>query len=85
VDEHGYPEASVDGFTIGMIVSYGDCGDAWVKAPDGGVGTLIWQTGEPSYFQESIEPDPNGRPIRAESWVRREAEVEFCPKQRRSE
>ena len=61
VDECGYPEASVEGFTIGMIVSHGDCGDAWVKAPDGGVGTLIWETGKPSYFEESIAPDPNGR------------------------
>ena len=61
VDEHGYPEASVEGFTIGMFVSYGDCGDAWVEAPDGGAGTLIWETGEPSYFKESIAPDPTGR------------------------
>lgn len=57
----GYPEASVDGFTLGMIASYGDCGDAWVHAPDGGVATLIWETGEPSYFQVSIPADPAGR------------------------
>jgi hypothetical protein len=61
VDEYGYPEAVVDGFTLGMFVSYDDCGDAWVLAPDGSVGTLIWETGSPSYFKESIAPDPNGR------------------------
>jgi hypothetical protein len=61
VDQHGYPEATVAGFKIGMFVSYGDCGDAWVEAPDGGIGTLIWETGEPPYFEESIPPDPKGR------------------------
>src|SRR3954468_3081447 len=60
MNEHGYPEASVEGFKIGMIVSYGDCGDAWVEAPDGGIATLIWETGEPAYFKESIPPDPEG-------------------------
>ena len=61
MDEHGYPGAAVDGFTMGMFVSYDDCGDAWVEAPDGSVGTLIWETGSPSYFEEEIAPDPNGR------------------------
>lgn len=61
VDDHGYPEGSVDGFTIGMFVSYGDCGDAWLRAPDGGVATLIWETGAPAYLSETIEPDPQGR------------------------
>jgi hypothetical protein len=56
-----YPEATVEGFTIGMFVSYDDCGDAWVQAPDGGVGTLIWETGEPAYFRQSIAPDLLGR------------------------
>lgn len=56
-----YPEATVDGFTIGMFVSYDDCGDAWVEAPDGGIATLIWETGEPPYFDEYIAPDPSGR------------------------
>ena len=40
-----------------MFVSYEDCGDAWVRAPDGSVATLIWETGEPAYFAVSIEPD----------------------------
>lgn len=56
-----YPEATVDGFTIGMFVSYDDCGDAWVEAPDRGIATLIWETGEPAYFQEYFAPDPAGR------------------------
>ena len=56
-----YPEATVEGFTIGMFVSYGDCGDAWVTAPDGSAASLIWETGEPAYFRESIAPDPSGR------------------------
>lgn len=55
--EVGYPSAQVDGFEMGMFVSYGDCGDAWVKAPDGAVATLIWETGEPPYFEVSIEPN----------------------------
>lgn len=52
-----YPHATVDGFELGMFVSYDDCGDAWVRAPDGSMGTLIWETGTPAYFQVSIEPD----------------------------
>lgn len=50
---HGYPEVIVEGFTMGMFASYGDCGDAWVSAPDGGIGTLIWETGTPRYFREA--------------------------------
>ena len=61
MDEHGYPEAEVDGFAIGMFVSYDDCGDAWVRAPDGSIATLIWETGSPPYFREAIAPDPQGR------------------------
>jgi len=45
---------------MGMFVSYDTCGDAWVEAPDGSMGTLIWETGEP-LFEEIIPPDPNGR------------------------
>jgi hypothetical protein len=52
-----YPAAQVDGFEIGMLVSYDDCGDAWVKAPDGSLATLIWETGQPAYFEVSIEPN----------------------------
>jgi hypothetical protein len=51
VDEHGYPQAGVGGFRMEMFVSYGDCGDAWVRAPDGSIGTLIWETGDPSTFE----------------------------------
>lgn len=56
-----YPEAEVDGFTIGMYVSYGDNGDAWVTAPDGSSGSLIWGSCEPESFEPVIEPDPGGR------------------------
>jgi hypothetical protein len=56
-----HPEAIVDGFTLGMFVSYDDCGDAWVRAPDGGLATLIWESGVPAYFQVVIPPDPAGR------------------------
>jgi len=55
-----YPVAEVEGFRMGMFVSYDTCGDAWVEAPDGSMGTLIWETGEP-LFEEIIPPDPNGR------------------------
>jgi len=61
VDTHGYPEATVEGFTLGMFASYGDCGDAWVSAPDGAIGTLIWETGTPRYFREVIAPESEGR------------------------
>ena len=40
-----------------MFVASDERGDAWVKAPDGSIATLIWQTGEPSYFEVTIEPD----------------------------
>ena len=56
-----YPTAVVENFRIGMFVSYDDCGDAWVEAPDGSYGTLIWETGEPVMFDERIAPDPKGR------------------------
>lgn len=52
-----FPSATVDGFEMGMFVSYDDCGDAWVKAPDGSEATLVWETGEHTYFQVSIEPN----------------------------
>jgi hypothetical protein len=61
INEYDYPAAEVDGFALGMFVSYDDCGDAWVEAPDGGLATLIWGTGSPSYFKESIAPEPDGR------------------------
>jgi hypothetical protein len=60
-DDVTYPTAEVEGFRIGMFVSFGDAGDAWVEAPDGSVGTLIWETGEPPSFEETIAPDPDGR------------------------
>ena len=56
-----YPHAIVDGFEMGMFVSYDDCGDAWVLAPDGSPCGLIWQTGDPSYFRLSIPAQPGGR------------------------
>jgi hypothetical protein len=52
-----YPSARVDGFELGMFVSHDDCGDAWVKAPDGSVAGLIWETGEPAYFKVSLQPN----------------------------
>ena len=55
-----YPHATVDGFTLGMFVSYDDCGDAWVEAPDGSFA-LIWETGDPPRFEVSIPAEPNGR------------------------
>ena len=60
-DDVTYPTAEVQGFRIGMFVSYDTCGDAWVGAPDGSVGTLIWETGDPVVFEETIAPDPEGR------------------------
>jgi hypothetical protein len=52
-----YRSANVEGFELGMFASYDDCGDAWVRAPDGSEATLIWETGDPAYFQVSIEPN----------------------------
>lgn len=46
-------------------MSYDDCGDAWVKAPDGAVAGLIWETGEPAYFKVAIEPGSVGHLRRA--------------------
>ena len=55
--EHRYPSACLDGFELGMFVASDERGDAWVKAPDGSIATLVWQTGEPSYFEDTIEPN----------------------------
>jgi hypothetical protein len=60
-DESGYPRADADGFELGMFVSYDQCGDAWVRAPDGGISGLVWESGSPAYFKELIPPDPAGR------------------------
>jgi hypothetical protein len=49
-----YPSASVDGFELEMFVASDERGDALVRAPDGSIATLIWQTGEPSYFKVTI-------------------------------
>lgn len=61
MSESEYPKATAEGFTLGMFVSYDDCGDAWVTAPDGSVCTLIWETGDSARFVDYIAPDPNGR------------------------
>jgi hypothetical protein len=60
-DDADYPTAEVDGFRLGMFVSYERLGDAWIEAPDGSVGTLIWETGEPCLFEETVSPNPEGR------------------------
>lgn len=57
----GYPTVQAEGFELGMFVSYGECGDAWVRAPEGGIAGLIWETGSPEYFRMAIEPDPADR------------------------
>jgi hypothetical protein len=54
VSDLPYPEAGVDSFTLGMFVSDGDCGDALVRAPDGGVAGLIWESAEPRTFTVAI-------------------------------
>ncbi|WP_441433861.1 peptidase [Arthrobacter sp. 2RAF22] len=61
MEKERYPTAVVDGFTLGMFVSYGDAGDAWVEAPGGGIATLIWETGSPAMFGEATAPDPAGQ------------------------
>lgn len=53
-----YPQAEIEGFTLGMFVSYDDCGDAWVQAPDGGIATLIWETGSPATSPRRSHPTP---------------------------
>ena len=60
-EDPDYPRAEVDGFTLDMFVSYGDCGDARVQAPDGGTAGLVWETGSPRYFKQIIAPDPESR------------------------
>ena len=55
--EVDYPPASVGGFELGMFVAEDERGDAWVKAPDGSIATLIWQTGQEAYFEVTIEPN----------------------------
>ena len=52
-----YPTGHSDGFEMQMFVSYGDCGDALIIAPDGRKAGLIWETGDTSLFATSIEPD----------------------------
>jgi hypothetical protein len=56
-----YPTAQAEGFKLGMFVSYGECSDAWVRAPDGGIAGLIWETDRPEYFRVAIEPNPADR------------------------
>ena|SRR5664279_5209331 len=52
-----YPSAIVDGFELGMFVSFDVCGDAWVQAPDGRVAGLVWETAPEAYFTTLRQPD----------------------------
>jgi hypothetical protein len=56
-DSEVYPTGFADGFELWMFVSYGDCGDALVIAPDGREAGLIWETGDSWSFATSIEPN----------------------------
>jgi hypothetical protein len=56
-----YPEAEVDGFLFVMFVTYGTYGDALVRGPDGGIGTLVWSTGEPFEFKVLVEAGSDSR------------------------
>lgn len=56
-DASAYPTGHADGFHMQMLVSYGDCGDALVIAPDGRKAGLVWETGDTSSFTVIIEPD----------------------------
>jgi hypothetical protein len=67
VDDPVYPAAHAEGFELGMFLSYGECGDAWVRAPDGGIAGLIWESGSPEYFRVAIEPDRAGRWVHSPS------------------
>jgi hypothetical protein len=67
VTEPVYPTAQAEGFELDMFVSYGEGEDAWVRAPDGGIAGLIWETGNPEYFRMAIESDPVGRWVRSPS------------------
>jgi hypothetical protein len=71
-NEFGYPEEEVEDFQIGMFASYGDVGDAWVRAPDGSHCSLVWETGSPVYFRDVIARDPSGR------WVRLTGPATSC-------
>ncbi len=52
-----YPEAEVDGFLFVMFVSYGTHGEALLRGPDGGIGTLIWSSGGPYEFRVLAESE----------------------------
>ena len=54
----GYPKAEVEGFRLDMFVSYEDCGDGLVTAPDGRAAGLVWETSEPAYVRTLTAPDP---------------------------
>ena len=56
-----YPEAEVDGFLFVMLVSYGSHGEALLRGPDGGIGSLVWSTGEPYEFRVLVEGDSDIR------------------------
>ena len=56
-DASVYPTGRAEGFEMRMFVSYGDCGDALVIAPDGREAGLIWETGDISLFETTIDPD----------------------------
>jgi hypothetical protein len=56
-----YPEAEVDGFLFVTFESFGTHGDALVRGPDGGVGTVVWETGEPFRFEVLVPPGTDKR------------------------
>lgn len=62
---HGFQvldDVSVEGFTLGKITDFeaqaSDYGDAFVIAPDGSRGGLVWEGSDAFTFQEVCAPDP---------------------------
>jgi hypothetical protein len=63
---HGFvvlEDVNVDGFTLGTITDFeaepSDTGDAFVIAPDGSRGGLVWEVSPKGYIEEVCAFDPN--------------------------
>ncbi len=68
-DAANYPGACVDGFELGMFVSYGDCGEAWVAGADGQIAGLVWETGDDRRLCALPSPPAAASDLGGSSWT----------------
>ena len=75
IEDASYPKAEVDGFELHLFVSYDDCGDALITAPDGRGCRVSSGSQQPFLLQGQHPARPIRGAWRALGYVRRAAAV----------